>query len=255
MGVPGATVRVEGTGAIARTDAEGRFALCDLAAGTQTLLVSAPSWREATVVIGDEAGPRTVEVPLAWAGTVERSRTTSTATRFVDTASGVELDADDLAAAPRRSSEDLLRQVPGLTLVQHGSEGKGHQFFLRGFDAAHGADLEITVAGLPVNEWSNIHAQGYIDLGFVIPELVRGLEVTKGPFGVEQGPFAMAGAADLRTGPADDALGWVAAYTAGSTGVTASWRPGRRAMATGPRTRGSRRPTTMASATGGDSTG
>src|SRR5690606_16980789 len=65
--------------------------------------------------------------------------------------------AREIAATPKRSAEDALRLVPGLTLVQHGSEGKGHQFFLRGFDALHGTDLELLVEGIPINEWSNIH--------------------------------------------------------------------------------------------------
>src|SRR5690606_30277894 len=104
----------------------------------------------------------------------------------------------DIAAAPRRNAEEILRSAPGRTLVQHGSEGKGHQFFLRGFDAEHGADLEIRVDGIPINEWSNIHGQGYVDLGFVIPEVVDSVEVVKGPFSLEQGAFATAGSVHYR---------------------------------------------------------
>jgi iron complex outermembrane receptor protein len=118
---------------------------------------------------------------------------------------------------PRRSAEDALRLVPGVTLVQHGSEGKGYQFLVRGFDAAHGADFEIDVDGLPVNEWSNVHAQGYLDLGFVIPELVTSVRVTKGPFTLEQGAFAMAGSASYHLGVADEDRGLTASYTLGSS--------------------------------------
>ena len=45
-----------------------------------------------------------------------------------ETASSQHVTAEEFQAAPRRSAEDALRQVPGLTLVQHGSEGKGFQF-------------------------------------------------------------------------------------------------------------------------------
>lgn len=127
------------------------------------------------------------------------------------------ITATDIAAAPRRNAEEILRQVPGFTLVQHGSEGKGNQFFLRGFDAVHGSDLELTLDGLPLNEWSNVHAQGYLDLGLIIPELVREVAVTKGPFALDQGAFAMAGSAQYRLGVPVADLGWRAAYTAGST--------------------------------------
>ena len=90
--------------------------------------------------------------------------------------------------------------MPGLYTSQHGSEGKGQQFFLRGFDAVHGADLSLRVGGIPINELSNVHGQGYADLGFVIPETVRGLVSRKGPFDLEQGWFATAGAVDLELG-------------------------------------------------------
>lgn len=144
--------------------------------------------------------------------------TTVTAHRPVpDLLSASRISATEIAALPKNSAEEVLRQVPGLVLVQHGSEGKGQQFFLRGFDAVHGADFEVTVNGIPLNEWSNIHAQGYVDLGFVIPELIRDVEVIKGPFVLSQGPFAMAGSARFRLGVPADSRGWRAAYTGGST--------------------------------------
>lgn len=133
------------------------------------------------------------------------------------TASTQVVTARELSAVPRRTAEDALRLVSGFTLVQHGSEGKGHQFFSRGFDAVHGADFAVRVDGVPVNEWSNIHAQGYIDLGFIIPEAIDSVRVTKGPFALEQGAFAMAGSAEYRLGIAEGARGLRLAYTGGST--------------------------------------
>lgn len=133
------------------------------------------------------------------------------------TASTSHVTAREMAAVPRRNAEDALRLVPGFTLVQHGSEGKGHQFFLRGFDAVHGADFELTVEGIPVNEWSNVHAQGYIDLGFIIPEAIKSVEVTKGPFTLGQGAFGMAGSADYRLGVPEGDRGTRTTYTIGTT--------------------------------------
>ncbi len=144
------------------------------------------------------------------------------------TASTTLLTARDISAAPHRNAEEVLRQVPGVTLVQHGSEGKGHQFFIRGFDAIHGADFELTIDGIPINEWSNIHAQGYIDLGFIIPEVLQGVVVTKGPFTLPQGAFAMAGSADYRMGIPFEDRGFRAAYTLGTTNrhrLLASYTP------------------------------
>lgn len=134
----------------------------------------------------------------------------------------------DVAAVPMRSGEDALRLVPGLLVIQHGSEGKGQQFFLRGFDALHGADLELWVEGVPLNEWSNVHAQGYLDAAFVIPELIQTVEAVKGPFELTQGAFAMAGTTRYTLGVAPEHLGARFSYTAGTTGrqrVLASYAP------------------------------
>ncbi len=133
-------------------------------------------------------------------------------------ASSAHVHQADVASVPIRTAEDALRLVPGLVLVQHGSEGKGQQYFLRGFDAVHGADIELTVEDIPINEWSNIHAQGYLDVGFVIPELIQTLEVVKGPFSLEQGAFAMAGSARYWLGISPAERGARASYTVGTTG-------------------------------------
>lgn len=125
--------------------------------------------------------------------------------------------ARDFAALPRRTAEDALKLVPGVTMVQHGAEGKAQQFFLRGFDAMHGSDIELNVAGIPINEWSNVHSQGYLDIGFVVPETVASVTVTKGPFSIEQGPFATAGSVNYELGVPEEKLGVWARYTVGST--------------------------------------
>jgi iron complex outermembrane recepter protein len=134
-----------------------------------------------------------------------------------ETASSTHLHSEELAAVPMRTAEDALRLVPGLIAVQHGSEGKGHQFFLRGFDAQHGSDLEVDVEGIPLNEWSNVHAQGYLDLAFLPTATIRQVNVAKGSFDLEQGAFGIAGSASYRLGIAERERGTRVAYTFGST--------------------------------------
>ncbi len=134
-----------------------------------------------------------------------------------DTATARVIDAADLSVTPRRSAADSLRLVPGLVLVQHGSEGKGHQFFVRGFDAVHGSDIEVRVGGVPINEASNVHGHGYVDLGFVIPETIRAVEATKGAYTLGQGNFATAASVDLDLGVAGPERGWRTIYEIGST--------------------------------------
>ena len=116
---------------------------------------------------------------------------------------------------PKRSAEDILRLVPGLHIVQHGSQGKGYQFYLRGFDAVHGSDVETLVDDIPINEPSNIHAHGYLDLAFIIPEVVDHVDATKGSLRLSQGNFGTAGSIHYRLGVRE--RGTRTSYEYGST--------------------------------------
>ncbi|MBL8922967.1 MAG: TonB-dependent receptor [Myxococcaceae bacterium] len=113
--------------------------------------------------------------------------------RLSRSASELTITQDVVQAAPRSGATDLLRLVPGLVASQHSGEGKAHQLFLRGFDAVHGQDVELNVAGVPVNEVSHLHALGYADLNWLIPDAVREVRVTEGSSRAWQGDFAVAG--------------------------------------------------------------
>ena len=89
---------------------------------------------------------------------------------------------------------ELLEATPGLVASQHSGEGKANQFFLRGFNLDHGTDLRTTVDGMPVNQRSHAHGQGWTDLNFIIPELVARLDYSKGPYNAGTGDFSSAGA-------------------------------------------------------------
>jgi outer membrane receptor protein involved in Fe transport len=88
---------------------------------------------------------------------------------------------------------DILKVTPGLVTSTHAGGGKANQYFIRGFDADHGTDLAIWVDGMPVNNVSHGHGQGYADLNFIIPEIYDRVEVDKGPYNVQYGDFATAG--------------------------------------------------------------
>jgi hypothetical protein len=99
----------------------------------------------------------------------------------------------DLNIQPLKSAQDLLRLVPGLLIAQHQGGGKAEQIFLRGFDADHGTDVNISVDGIPVNMVSHAHGQGYADLHFLIPETVSSYDFGKGPYYASKGDFCTAG--------------------------------------------------------------
>ncbi len=89
---------------------------------------------------------------------------------------------------------ELLEATPGLIVSQHSGEGKANQFYLRGFNLDHGTDLRTTVDGMPVNQRSHGHGQGWTDLNFLIPELSARLDYKKGPYSASTGDFGSAGA-------------------------------------------------------------
>lgn len=103
----------------------------------------------------------------------------------------------DIQNDPVKSSQEILRKVPGLLIGQHAGGGKAEQIFLRGFDIDHGTDVAISVDGMPVNMVSHAHGQGYADLHFVIPETINNINFGKGLYYADQGNFNTAGYVDL----------------------------------------------------------
>src|ERR1700736_6824404 len=92
---------------------------------------------------------------------------------------------------------EVLELVPGLIITQHSGAGKANQYFLRGFNLDHGTDFATYLAGMPVNLRTHAHGQGYMDLNFMIPELVSRVDYYKGPYFAQQGDFATAGSANI----------------------------------------------------------
>lgn len=110
-----------------------------------------------------------------------------------------EITKIDLQTAPVKSSQEILRKVPGLFIGQHAGGGKAEQIFLRGFDIDHGTDIAISVDGMPVNMVSHAHGQGYADLHFVIPETIDKIDFGKGSYYANKGDFATAGYVGFKT--------------------------------------------------------
>ncbi len=114
----------------------------------------------------------------------------------------------------------------GIFLANEGGEGHAEQVFLRGFDAAEGQAIEFTVDGVPINEVDNPDSHGYADTHFIIPELVKNLQVTEGPFDPHQGDFAVAGSAAYELGVRERGLRFSAADGSfGTQRLLALWAP------------------------------
>ncbi|GAB5561570.1 MAG: TonB-dependent receptor [Synoicihabitans sp.] len=113
------------------------------------------------------------------------------------TASQGRVAAAEIDSRPLLRRGEMLEVMPGLIVTQHSGGGKANQYFLRGYNLDHGTDLSLAAEGVPINLRTHGHGQGYADINFVIPELVRGIAFRKGPFFADVGDFSAAGAARL----------------------------------------------------------
>jgi len=92
---------------------------------------------------------------------------------------------------------EVLEVVPGLIVSQHSGDGKANQYFLRGFNLDHGLDFKLSLDGMPINQRSHAHGQGWADLNPLIPELISSIHYRKGPHYAADGDFANAGSANI----------------------------------------------------------
>ncbi|MEW6021474.1 MAG: TonB-dependent receptor [Pseudomonadota bacterium] len=116
---------------------------------------------------------------------------------IADSANAGTVGQKELAARTVYRPGEMLEAMPGLIASQHSGEGKANQFYLRGFNLDHGTDLATTVDGMPVNQRSHAHGQGWTDVNFLIPELVARLDYRKGPYSAREGDFSSAGSAQV----------------------------------------------------------
>jgi len=116
---------------------------------------------------------------------------------IADSASEGTVTAKQLANRPLLRPAEVMEVVPGMIVTQHSGDGKANQYFLRGFNLDHGSDFSTHVMGMPVNMVSHAHGQGYMDLNFLIPELLGTVKYKKGVYGAEDGDFATSGSARI----------------------------------------------------------
>ncbi|MSO56266.1 MAG: hypothetical protein EXQ55_04995 [Acidobacteria bacterium] len=149
--------------------------------------------RTATILLG---------ILLVCASSVRAQQTGIATGRIVDQTGAVlpgvavDLITGSAELTAMRAGE-VLETVPGMVVSQHSGEGKANQYYLRGFNLDLGTDFASTVAGVPVNMPTGAHAHGYSDIGFLIPELVSGVQFKKGPYFADEGDFSAAGAANI----------------------------------------------------------
>jgi outer membrane receptor protein involved in Fe transport len=104
---------------------------------------------------------------------------------------------DELTLTPAYRPGQVLETVPGLDVTVHSGEGKANQYLMRGYNLDHGTDLAVFIDGMPVNEPTHAHGEGYADVNFMIPELATDVSYTKGTYYAYEGDFASVGAVHI----------------------------------------------------------
>ena len=105
----------------------------------------------------------------------------------------------DFSTRPLSRVAELVEVVPGMIATQHSGPGKANQYFLRGINLDHGSDFSTYFDGMPVNFRTHAHAQGYMDLNFIIPEIIERVDFQKGPYFADTGDFSLAGSNSMKT--------------------------------------------------------
>jgi iron complex outermembrane recepter protein len=100
-----------------------------------------------------------------------------------------------LEASPRLMASELLSSAPGFFVDHEDGEGLANDVYLRGFDLEHGSGIEMRVGSTPINIPMHIRGQGYADVNFIIPEVVRSIRVLQGPYDPRQGDAGIVGSA------------------------------------------------------------
>jgi vitamin B12 transporter len=145
-------------------------------------------------------------VPLkaAWADTSDTPNDTLqsvvvTATRIstpeIEVASSVTVvSADDIAARQIRTLPDLLKEVPGLNVVQTGGPGGQTSIFMRGTNSNH---TKVFIDGIDVADPSS--STSSFDFGQLLTQDIQRVEILRGPQSGLYGSDAVGGVVNVIT--------------------------------------------------------
>lgn len=199
-------------------------AICAICATSGAALAALPS---------SDAGPDGDAAPLAESAMLEEITVTARRLELLgmaSTASEGIVDDRELQLTPQYRPGQLLETVPGLIVTLHSGEGKANQYLMRGYNMDHGTDLATAVDGMPINEPTHAHGQGYTDLNFLIPELAETLTYTKGLYYADVGDFGAAGSVRVSY---RDSIANQAAATVGTLGFERIYGAGSQALGDG----------------------
>ncbi|MGH1365057.1 MAG: TonB-dependent receptor [Calditrichia bacterium] len=197
--LPGVNVLLENTVLGASSALDGSFEIFQVPVGNYQLearLLGYTTIRKTIAVAAGETVTLDIEMKSS---PIDMNEILVETERVYSAASSKAVRAFDIKIRPTRSAQELLQMAPGVFIAQHAGGGKAEQIFIRGFDADHGTDVNISLDGAPSNMISHGHGQGYADLHYIIADVVETIDVKKGPYFAEYGNLATAGAMQFHT--------------------------------------------------------
>lgn len=194
--LPGVNVVVDGTGRGAATDADGRFVIDRLEAGSYTLVASAIGFRQARQEVAvSEGAATTVEIVLV-EETLETGEVVVTAARreqqFADVPVSISVvQARELDARSIVSLDDALRYVPGVQMADNQVNIRGSS----GFSFNTGSRVLLLLDGMPLLSPD----RESIPFDALPLAQVERIEVVKGPGSALYGGGALGGVINVIT--------------------------------------------------------
>lgn len=112
--------------------------------------------------------------------------------------------AADIRDKKLTDTQEVFKSVPGMNILHYGLPGVADTISIRGFGGGgHGGDLGVVIDGIPLNEAMS-HADGYVDMGVVVPLEIGAMTVFKGPVSALYGNYNRGGLVSLETRKTSD---------------------------------------------------
>ena len=190
--IPGAQVSaVARTGVLAQTTTgrDGAYELTYSGVAGVRIVVTAPGFETRTVPPSEAA-----RVPLSIAPQVDSVRVAGSTLDIAAEESGASVSViprQEIRDRNEPMALDLLRYLPGVTMVQSGPRGSVGSMFLRGGDYNYNL---VEIDGVPVNAFG-----GAFDFAHIPAELLDHIDVVRGPESAVYGPYAISGVVNLVT--------------------------------------------------------
>src|SRR5713101_4757840 len=102
------------------------------------------------------------------------------------------IDSEDIDHKRIERVSDVLREVPGLAVVQTGTPGQLTSVFMRGLPSQ---DMQVLLDGIPINQG----LAGQFDFANLTTDNIDRIEIARGPQSTIYGPRALAGVVQIFT--------------------------------------------------------